>query len=59
MEKVVNKTSIKQQKSDFSYWQTQPLEKRLEALEEIRASYHQYKYDAQPRFQRVYTIVER
>lgn len=56
MEKVVNKISLKQQKSDFHYWQTQTLQKRLQALEEIRASYHQYQYNAQPRLQRVYTI---
>ena len=56
MEKVIKQISIKHQKSDFQYWQTQPLQKRLETLEEIRISYHQYRYDAQPRFQRVYTI---
>lgn len=59
MEKVINKIDLKKQKSDFSYWQKQPLAKRLEALEEIRQQYHQYKYNAEPRFQRVYTIVER
>ena len=59
MEKVVNKIRFKQQKSDFSYWQTQSPQKRLQALEEIRTSYHQYKYNAQPRFQRIYTIVKR
>jgi hypothetical protein len=60
MEKVITKIKIKQQKSDFNYWQQQTYEKRLEALEEIRQQYHQYKYNnAQPRLQRVYTIVKR
>ncbi len=59
MEKVVNKIKFKQQKSDFSYWQKQPYEKRLEALEIIRQQYHQYQYNnAQPRLQRVYTIIK-
>ena len=57
MEKVINKVSLKQQTSDFKYWQQQTPQKRLEALEQIRQEYHQYKYNAQPRFQRVYTII--
>ncbi|MEL6457643.1 MAG: hypothetical protein AAFX46_00990 [Cyanobacteria bacterium J06636_27] len=59
MERVVNKINLKEQKSDFSYWQKQPLQKRLEALEIIRQEYHKYQYNAQPRFQRVYTIIKR
>ena len=59
MEKVINKIKIKEQKSDFSYWQKQSYQKRLEALEEIRQQYHQYKYNAEPRFQRIYTIIKR
>lgn len=59
MEKVIKKISLKQQKSDFHYWQTQTLQKRLQALEEIRASYHQYKYNAQPRLSLSYTIIKR
>jgi hypothetical protein len=58
MKKVINKIRIKEQKSDFDYWQKQPLQKRLEALEEIRQQYHQYKYNAEPRLQRVYTIIK-
>lgn len=58
MEKVIKKIKTKQQTSDFQYWQTQSLQKRLETLEEIRTSYHQYVYNAQPRFQRVYKIIK-
>ena len=58
MEKIVYKTTKQQQTSDFYYWQQQPPEKRLEALEQIRQEYHQYKYNAEPRLQRVYTIVK-
>jgi len=58
MEKVIFKTTKKDQKKDFHYWQAQPLIKRLEALEEIRREYHQYKYNAEPRLQRIYTITQ-
>ena len=59
MEKVITKISLKQQKSDFDYWQQQPHEERLRALEKIRQEYHQYKYNnAEPRLQRVYTITK-
>jgi hypothetical protein len=43
MEKVITKTNIKQQTSDFQYWQQQTPQKRLETLEQIRQEYHQYK----------------
>jgi hypothetical protein len=59
MEKVVTKISQRQQKSDFDYWQKQSYQKRLQALEEIRQEYHQYKYHVEPRLQRIYTIVKR
>lgn len=59
MERVVKKINKEQRKSDFSYWQKQPYKKRLEALETIRQEYHQYQYNAQPRLQRIYTIIKR
>ena len=57
--KVVKKVKLREQKSDFAYWQSQPPSARLEALEEIRQEYHRWKYGAEPRLQRVYTIVKR
>ncbi|AFZ11398.1 hypothetical protein Cri9333_0427 [Crinalium epipsammum PCC 9333] len=59
MEKVVTKVNKNEQKSDFGYWQKQPCQSRLEALEQIRQEYHQYQYNAEPRLQRVYTIIKR
>ena len=56
---VVNKTTITQQATDFAYWQTQSYQTRLLALEQIRQEYHKWKYNAEPRLQRVYTIVKR
>lgn len=57
--KTYRKVKLHEQTSDFSYWQSQPYEKRLEALEQIRREYHRWKYDTQPRFQRVYSITQR
>ena len=55
--KVVAKVPVHEQKSDFAYWQTQPYEVRLATLEQIRREYHQWRYGAEPRLQRVVTIV--
>lgn len=57
--KVVRIVPLKQPKSDFVYWQSQPFAARLEALEEIRREYHRWKYNAEPGFQRVYKVVKR
>jgi len=55
--KVVAKVPVREQKSDFAFWQTQPYEVRLATLEQIRREYHQWRYGAEPGFQRVVTIV--
>ncbi|CAG0931896.1 hypothetical protein TFLX_02340 [Thermoflexales bacterium] len=57
--KTVTKVNIRQQTNDFAYWQTQSYQTRLAALEEIRQEYHHWRYGAEPRLQRVYTIVKR
>lgn len=60
MQKTYTKAKLKDPKTEFSYWQTQPYETRLAALEQIRQEYHQWKYNnAQPRLQRIYTIIKR
>ncbi len=56
---VVKKTTLKPSKSDIAYWRSQPYEARLAALESIRSEYHQWKYNAEPRLQRVYRIVKK
>jgi hypothetical protein len=56
--KVVTKIPQQEQKSDFAYWQSQPYSARLAALEQIRQEYHQWRYGAEPRLQRVYSIVK-
>jgi hypothetical protein len=59
IEKRCAKVSLSCQTSDFDYWQRQPYQVRLAALEEVRREYHQWRYDAEPRLQRVHTVVER
>jgi hypothetical protein len=56
---VVKKVPLYEAKSDFAYWQSQPLIVRLAALEQIRQEYNHWRYGAQPGFQRVYRIVKR
>ncbi len=56
---VVTIVSIHYNHNDFSYWQSQPYLARLEALEEIRADYHSWRYGYEPGFQRVFSIVKR
>jgi hypothetical protein len=53
------KVNLYSQKSDLAYWQAQPYQARLAALEQIRQEYHRWKYGAEPRLQRVYTIAQR
>ena len=59
MTKVVRKVPLGQQPSDFAYWQTQPYQARLAALEQIRQEYHRWRYDSEPRLQRLYRVVKR
>jgi hypothetical protein len=54
---VVKKYRLDGQPSDFAYWQAQPPEARLAALEEIRREYIAWKYGTDPGFQRVCRIV--
>jgi hypothetical protein len=55
---IVTKTSLKSAQSDVAYWRNQPYEARLAALETIRREFHQWKYNAEPGFQRVYRIIK-
>jgi len=50
---------LNSKENDFKYWQTQPIEKRLETLEELRIQFIIWKYGTEQGFQRVYRIIER
>ena len=56
--KVVTKVRLGAEEKAATYWRTQSYQARLAALEQIRQEYHHWKQDAQPGFQRVYTIVK-
>lgn len=57
--KVVRRFKAKEQPTDFAYWQKMPYQARLRALEDIRCEYHHWKYDAEPRLQRIYSVTKR
>ena len=58
--KIVIKKLKKSLQDDTYYWFDKSPQERLDALEQIRREYHQWKYqDAQPRFQRVYNVIKR
>lgn len=59
IKKHIVRTAIEAQGSDFAFWQTQPPQARLAALEEIRQEYNRWRYGARQRFQRVYRLVKR
>jgi hypothetical protein len=50
--------SLEDHKSDFGFWQSQPYDFRLAALEQIRTEYNTWKYGTEQGFQRVYCITE-
>jgi hypothetical protein len=59
IKKTVTIVNMKNQPSDFAYWNSQPYPARLDALEQIRQEYHRWRYGAEPRLQRVYSVVKR
>jgi hypothetical protein len=56
--KVYRKVNLREQPTDFAYWQSQPPVARLEALEAIRREYHGWTDDTQLKVERVYRIVK-
>ncbi len=58
MKKVIQIVRTDEAPRDVSYWKTQSHSQRLATLESIRQEYMAWKYDHQPRFQRVYRIIK-
>ncbi len=54
--RVVRKLKMGDEPTDFAYWQSRPMEERLEALLEIRRDYHDRRYGSEPGFERVLTV---
>ncbi len=59
IEKTYRKVPLAGPHRDCDHWMRRPHEERLAALEELRREYHRFKYGAEPRLQRVYSIVQR
>ncbi len=59
IKKTIHKGKIHEQGNDFLFWQLKSYKERLEAVEQIRQEYNNWKYGDKQRFQRVYTIIER
>jgi hypothetical protein len=56
---VIRRGKVKDMDNDFLFWQSQPYEIRLTAIEEIRNEYNLWKYGSEQKFQKVYRIVKR
>jgi hypothetical protein len=57
--KVVKIVNLYEADNDFEWWQSQPYQVRLAALEEMRREYHGWKEGEEPRIQKVVTILRR
>ena len=58
IEKIIKVVRQNSEESDYKYWQEQPYQKRLRALEEIREEYNSWRYDNKQRFQRISRIIK-
>ena len=57
--KVVVKSRLGEEPKDSEYWRAQSYAARLTALELIRHEYNNWKFHAEPGFQRIYSIIKR
>ena len=57
--KVVKRRGLHDRANDEAYWLAQTPQARIDALEQIRNEYHNWRYGAEPRLQRVYSVVKR
>lgn len=59
IEKSIRVVKKNEKNGDFTFWQSQPYERRLEVLESIREEYNNWKYGNQQGFQRVYRVIKK
>ena len=59
MEKVVKKGNIKELKNNYLFWKSRSYLERLEATEEIRNEYNNWKYGSEQRFQRILRVINK
>lgn len=59
VERVVSKVPLAADPGDQRFWKNRSYAERLQALEDIRREYNDWKYsDAEQRLQRVYRVVK-
>jgi len=57
VDKVLKITSLKAQKSDFSFWKTKSYLERISAIEILRQQYFSLNKNVQPRLQRICSVI--
>ena len=56
---VVKNLRLREAMNESSYWRTLSCQEHIAALGQIREEHQHWKADAQPGFQRVYSIIKR
>lgn len=59
MDKTVRIKNLNDNETDFAFWKKTSHAERLSQLEKIRQEFNGWKYGAEQRLQRIYTIIER
>ncbi len=59
MEKIITIKKIEDVDRDLTFWLKKNYQERLNALEELREEYNNWRYtDVEQRFQRVYKVIK-
>ena len=58
IERVIRKFKLGEQPGSADAWKAYSYEDRIAALESIRREYHNYRYGAEPRLQRVLVVTQ-
>ncbi len=59
IEKVVTRKRRGEADAPWTYWVTRPVDERLAMVEELRAEYHGWTNESEPRLPRVCRIIRR
>ncbi len=55
---IIRKIKLNESKSDFAYWQQQPMTARLATLQKIREEFISWKYGDRQGFQRICNVIK-
>ena len=59
LQKVVTRKRKGDDDAGWTYWVTRPVAERLAMVEELRAEYHGWTHESEPRLSRVCRIIRR